>query len=459
MNIDPKIFKAYDIRAVYPEQLNEESLPQVLQAIYKFFTEKLEKDVVTVALARDMRLSSPQMFATAIDALLACGANVVDLGLLSTPSFYFGVSKYNYETGIQVTASHNPKQYTGLKFVINSPKGLIKIGQPTGMEDVKQMVAKGETYIGKQKGTLIKKEHILDDEVENSLSILKNPTIKPFTIVADTANAMGATFIEPLFKKIPGKLIKMNFELDGSFPVHEPNPLDFETLKELQKKVLSEKADLGLATDGDGDRLFFIDEKGAVIPPTLITSLVAKELLRDHPGENIFIDIRYILTPKKIIEENGGKMILTKVGHAYISEAMNIHGGIFAGESSGHYFFKATGNAESQQPMILAVLKVMSDTGKPLSEIVEDLRRSYESGEINFTVANTKEIIEVLKADYNDGELDDRDGIAISYPDWRFSVRTSNTEPLLRLNVESFVKPTMEAKRDELLAKITTLKK
>lgn len=457
--INPDIFKSYDIRAVYPVDLNEETLPQVIQVIYKFFTEKLKKEKIVVALARDMRLSSPSMFAVTTKALMDCGADVVDLGLLSTPSFYFAVSKYGYETGIQITASHNPKEYTGLKFVINSPSGLIKIGKPTGMDDIKKMVINGEGYTGKTPGTLTKKTGILEDEVENSLTILKHPHLKPFTVVADTANAMGATFIEPLFKKIPGKLIPMNFELDGSFPVHEPNPLDFDTLKSLQKRVIDEKANFGIATDGDGDRLFFIDEKGQIIPPTLITSLVAKELLKEFPGENIFIDIRYILTPKKIIEENGGKMIITKVGHAFISEAMEKEGGIFAGESSGHYFFKATGNAEAQQPMILAVLKVMSETGKPLSEIVEDLRRSYESGEINFTVSNAQEIIAALKQDYKDGELDDRDGIAISYPDWRLSVRTSNTEPLLRLNVEALEKPRMEEKRDELVAKITSLAK
>lgn len=459
VTINPDIFKSYDIRAVYPIDLNEETLPAVIQVIYTFFTEKLKKEKITVALARDMRLSSPSMFAVATQALLDCGADVIDLGLLSTPSFYFAVSHYGYETGIQITASHNPKEYTGLKFVINSSSGLIKIGKPTGMEDIKKMVVAGQTYTGMTKGTLTKKEGILEDEVENSLAILRNPQIKPFTIVADTANAMGATFIDPLFKKIPGKLIRMNFELDGSFPVHEPNPLDFDTLKSLQKKVIDEKADFGIATDGDGDRLFFIDEKGSIIPPTLITSLVAKELLKEFPGENIFIDIRYILTPKKIIEENGGNMIITKVGHAFISEAMEKEGGIFAGESSGHYFFKATGNAEAQQPMILAVLKVMSEEGKPLSEIVETLRRSYESGEINFTVSNAKEIIELIKQSYKDGALDDRDGIAISYPDWRLSVRTSNTEPLLRLNVEAYEKPLMEEKKNELVAKIKSLAK
>ena len=249
------------------------------------------------------------------------------------------------------------------------------------------------------------------------------------------------------------------FDLDGTFPAHQPDPLQSETLVDLQKRVIKEKADLGLAPDGDGDRLFFIDEKGNIVPPTIITSIVAKDFLTRFKGEKILIDIRYILTPQRIVKENGGTTQITKVGHAYITEAMNSSGGIFAGESSGHYFFRDTGNAESQLPIILTVLKVLTEANKPFSEVIEDYRRSFESGEFNFKVTNSPEILESLKQKYSDGMLDPMDGIAVNYPTWRFSVRTSNTEPLLRLNVEADDKATMEQKRDELLAQIKSLSK
>jgi len=297
----------------------------------------------------------------------------------------------------------------------------------------------------------------LEDEVENALTLFNHPQIKKFKIVADPANAMGAQYIEALFNKIPADLIKMNFNLDGSFPAHQPDPLNFDNLKELQKRVLEEKADFGLAPDGDGDRLYFIDEKGQVIPATIITALVARELLKEHPGATILVDIRYILATKKIVEEFGGKSAVTRVGHAFITEELGKLGGIFAGESSGHFYYQANGNAESQLNTILSVLKVLTEEGKTLSQVADELRRSSESGEINFRVTNAPEILEALKERYKDGELVTLDGVSVNYPMWRFNVRTSNTEPLLRLNVESFDQKEMEEKRDELTNFIKSL--
>lgn len=450
MQIDPKIFKAYDIRGIYPEQLNENNIKPIIQAIYTYLYNEKQKPL-TVVLGRDMRLSSPQLFAVAKDTLLAMGANVIDVGMLSTPSFYFSVFHYGYDAGIQITASHNPKEYNGIKFAKNSPHGLIKIGKSTGMDTVKKMAMEGIVMVPQDTGSVQQKSNILEEEVANALSLLGNPKLNTYKIVADPANAMGAQYIEALLQKIPGKLIKMNFTLDGSFPVHPPDPLDFENLKDLREKVTAEKADLGLAPDGDGDRLFFIDEKADVVPATIITALVARELLKKNPGSTILFDIRYILTPSKIIEESGGKYEITKVGHAFITEKLGQTGGIFAGESSAHYYYKENGNAESQLATIISVLKVLTEEGKKLSEVVEELRRSYESGEINFKVTNAAEILEKLKEEYKDGQLATIDGIAISYPDWRFSVRTSNTEPLLRLNLEALAKEVMEQKKNELI--------
>ncbi len=452
MTVPAGIFKSYDIRGIYPTDLNEETMAEVIRAIFKFFTEKINVDrQLTVCLSYDMRLSGESLYGVAKKTLLEMGAHVVDIGKTSTPTFYFAVSKYQYDCGIQITASHNPPEWNGIKFVINTPTGLLKIGKSTGMEEIKEMAMSGVTFEPKYAGKIEEKTGVLEDEVENALELFQHPEIKKFKIVADPANAMGSTYIQALFDKVPADLVKMNFELDGSFPAHQPDPLNFDNLKDLQAKVLETHADFGIAPDGDGDRLYFVDEKGEIVPATIITALVARELLKEQPGSTILFDIRYILGSKKIVEEFGGKYGVTKVGHAFITQELNKTGGIFAGESSGHFYFKATGNAESQVSVLIAVLKVLTEENKPLSEVLAELHRSYESGEFNFKVTNAPEILAAIKEKYKDGELEDMDGIAISYPEWRFSVRTSNTEPLLRLNVESFDKTTMEGKRDELM--------
>ena len=450
------IFKSYDIRGIYPKEIDEENIKQIVASIYKFFQDD-RREPLEIVVGTDMRVSSPALTAAAIETLVTLGAKVIDVGVVSTPTFYFAVSHYKYECGLQVTASHNPPEWNGIKFVKRGKNGLVKIGKSTGMDEVKEMVMKNEPIVAVSGGSVTKKIGVLVDEVENALKILDNPEIGRFKVVADPANAMGAQYIEALFEKVPQDLIKMNFELDGTFPAHQPDPLQAKNLVDLQARVLSEKADLGLAPDGDGDRLFFIDEKGQIVPPTIITSIVATELLKENPGDTIYVDIRYLLTPKKIVQENGGKLEITKVGHAFITESMNKSGGVFAGESSAHYYFRATGNAESPMPIILAVLKVLTREKKPFSEVVEEYRRSYESGEFNFEVNNSGEILESLKEEYKDGDLDTRDGVAVNYPTWRFSVRTSNTEPLLRLNVEAYEKNVMEKNLKALKALIESL--
>lgn len=458
MVINPSIFKSYDIRGIYPTDLNEEIMNDVTKAIYTFFKKKSNKENPTVVIGRDMRLSSPSLFNAAVRTLKELGAKVIDIGLVSTPTFYFAVFHYGYDCGFQITASHNPKEWNGTKIVKNTPKGLIKIGKTTGMDEIKN-IAIDKTFVSSTSGGSVeKKDNVIKDEVKNALNIAGNMQIKPFKVVADAANAMGAQYIEEIFKHIPGELIKMNFELDGSFPVHQPDPLQAKNLIDLQKKVVEEKADMGFAPDGDGDRLFFIDENGNIVPPSIITGMISAEFLKNNPNETILVDIRYLLTPKKIIEENNGKMIVTKVGHAYITEEMHKSNGIFAGESSSHFFFRDTGNAESQMATILTVLGILSKINKSLSEVVEMYRRSFESGEYNFKVSNASKIMDELKEKYKDGVLNLLDGIAITYPNWRFSVRTSNTEPLLRLNIEALEKEVMEQKRDELISFIENLK-
>lgn len=458
-DIDPKIFKAYDIRGIYPDQLNETNIVPIIRAFYKFFHDQIGKDQPSIVLAYDMRTSGPQLYEAAKKTLVEMGANVIEVGQLSTPSFYFTVFHYKYDCGIQITASHNPKEWNGMKAVRYTPEGLIKIGKPTGMDDIQRMSLEGVEFTPAQPGVITPKEGILEDEVANALSIFGNPQIKKFKIVADPANAMGSQYIGALFSKVDAELIKMNFELDGTFPAHQPDPLDFDNLKDLQSRVLAEKADFGLAPDGDGDRLYFVDEKGQVVPATIITAIVARESLREKPGSRIYVDIRYIMGTSKIIEENGGELEITRVGHAFITAAMNKTGGVFAGESSGHFYYQSAGNGESQLATMVCILKVLTDEGKTLSQLADEVRRSQESGEFNFKVSNAQEILDALKEKYQDGKLETMDGVSISYPTWRFNVRTSNTEPLMRLNVEGYDKTEMEAKRDELKAFIESLAK
>ncbi|MEK7616704.1 MAG: phosphomannomutase/phosphoglucomutase [Patescibacteria group bacterium] len=447
-----KIFKSYDIRGIYPDELNEKFAVPITRAIYKVISDQLgSSKPLVVAIGRDMRLSSPTIFDAVSKTLVELGAKVVDLGIVSTPTFYFAVFKYGYDGGIQITASHNPKEYNGIKIVRRFPSGLVKIGKNTGMDEIRRMSIEGVDLSDVDGGTITQKEEVVKEEVENALKIAGNPEIKKFKIVADPANAMGATYLEALFEKIPGNLIKMNFELDGTFPVHQPDPLQFETLGDLQKRVVEEKADLGLAPDGDGDRIFFIDERGEIVPPAQIIALVSRELLKTHKGAKILVDLKYIFTPRKSIEEFGGEMVITKTGHAFITEAMHKNEGLFAGEASGHYYFSETGGAEAPMPVVIMIVARMSVTGKKLSELASEVKVSHESGEINFRVQNATEIMEKVKEAYEDGQLSDLDGIAINYPDWRFSLRTSNTEPLLRLNVETHQTGDIHGKKTELV--------
>ena len=244
MSIDPSIFKSYDIRGIYPTQIDEKKIAQIAKAIFVFFQKKLNKEQPTILLAYDMRLSGPQLFSSVKNALIEMGANVVDAGQLSTPSFYFAVFHYKYDAGIQVTASHNPKEWNGIKFVMSGPTGLIKIGKPTGMEDVQKLSMQDLKSTG-LKGTVVQKSGILEDEVVEAKKLVDTSSLKKLKIIADPANAMGAQYIEALFKTVPSELIRMNFELDGNFPVHEPNPLKFETLVDLQKRVVEEKTGAG----------------------------------------------------------------------------------------------------------------------------------------------------------------------------------------------------------------------
>lgn len=451
VKIPDNIFKSYDIRAIYPDEINEENIYPIVQAVYKFFTERVGLTrPLKIVTGRDIRLSGDKLYPILLLALTDAGATVIDIGLTATTTVYFTVYDGGYDAGIQLSASHNPPKYNGIKMVVNDINGLTKIGKNTGIDKIKEFAKSNLLLKSPVTGTISKKTNAVEVEVEKTSKIIGIEGITKLKVVADSANAMGGLYIEELFEHLPCELVKMNFNLDGNFPAHDPDPLISANLKSLQERVVKEGADLGLAPDGDGDRMFFVDEKGAIVNPSSITALVARELLKTNHEATILFDIRYTLTAREIIELSGGKSYPTKVGHAFITEAMAAHNALFAGESSGHYYFKATGNAESQIPIIIAVLKTMSESASPLSKINESIRRSYESGEYNFLTQKATEIINSLKNKYSSANLITLDGASFEYGDWRFNVRVSNTEGFMRLNVEAKNHEVMLEKTKEL---------
>ncbi len=454
MTVNSSIFKAYDIRGIYPDTIDEQAVEIIMKSIYTFFLSEGMPAGMTIALGHDMRVSSPSLFDVAKKTLAACGVHVIDLGLVATPTVYFAVKEYGYDAGIQISASHNPKEYNGIKMVRRGPgSSLIKIGKTTGMNSIKDIAMKGTFAPVTSHGSIEKKEDVLKLEMQRAHESIPCGDISTLKIVADPANAMGILPLQELFAQCGGSLIKMNFELDGTFPAHQADPLQHKTLRELQEKVKAEKADLGIATDGDGDRVMFIDEKGEIIPATLVTALIAREILMKTPGEKILVDIRYVRNVEEMVKRFGGTVSYTKVGHALITEQMNKENGVFAGESSGHYYFRSMGGCESSMRVVLHVLAALTREKKSISSLIAELRTSIESGEVNFKLADTSALpglLTQLKSTYHDGTLNELDGIAIDYPLWRLSVRTSNTEPLLRLNVEGKTKEIVDEKMQVL---------
>jgi phosphomannomutase len=295
-------------------------------------------------------------------------------------------------------------------------------------------------------------------EVDAALKAVEHQDIKKFKIVADPGNAMAALYLEELFKNLPCELVKMNFELDGTFPAHQPDPLQFETLKDLQKKVLEEKDDLGIAPDGDGDRVFFINEKGEIVPATLITSLISSVVLKKEPGAGIIADVRYISNVKSVCDKYGGKFSISKVGHAMITEQLNREKAAFAGESSGHFYFRETGGAESSVRAILYLLEALGKSGKTVSRLLKEFHTYFESGEYNFVLPeglDAASLIKDIQESYKDGKISNLDGLAVDFDDWRFNIRSSNTEPLLRLNLEANSESLMKEKLTTLLTTLT----
>ncbi len=453
MQINPSIFTAYDVRGIYPTTINEEVAAALAKAIYTFFAKDKKKPNLSIVLGRDMRISSPSLFEIIKKNLVDQGATVIDIGLAGTTTVYFTALNGGYDAGIQVSASHNPKDYAGLKFFKTQDNKIVKISKNTGMDEIKRIALNDDFAQSSPGGKVVCKTNALEEEVNAAIKDVTPTNIKKLKIVADAANAMGALMLDELFKKIPGDLTRMNFTLDGTFPAHQADPLQFKTLESLQAKVLETGASLGIAPDGDGDRIFFIDETGKVIPATLISSLVAKEIIQKQNNKKIIVDIRYTRNVINVCQKYGGQSVLSKVGHSLITQQLNQVGAAFAGESSGHFYFSQTGGAESSVRMVLYVLEVMSRENKPISQLVAELQTSIESGELNFLVEDNtvaENILTQVMEKYKNGQISRLDGLSIDFPEWRLSIRKGNTEPLLRLNIEGKTNAIVNEKVTEL---------
>ncbi|MDF1497984.1 MAG: phosphomannomutase/phosphoglucomutase [Patescibacteria group bacterium] len=445
--INESIFKAYDIRGIYPTQLNEEFAYNLGRG-YATFILRDNPKAKNIVIGSDMRLSSPTLKKELIRGLIESGLNVVDVGLVSTPTFYFAVGFYKYDGGIQVSASHNPKEYNGFKMVKNNS---LPISKDTGIMEIKNIILENDFRARKEEGEIIKKENILQELVSNQLADIDITKIKKFKIVVDAANSMGALDMEEFFKKVPAELIKINFKLDGNFPSHEADPLKEENLELLRQKVIENKADFGVAIDGDADRYFFVDENGNSLRQEILRGIMAQIELAENSGATVAYDIRPGRITKDMIEEMGGKSIVTPVGHSLIKEIMIKNEAIFGGESSGHYFYKKPyGTFEMPVILMAKFLEFLSGKNMAFSEIVQSYKKYFHSGEINFKVANVAKKLKEAEEKFSDGEINKLDGVTVEYSDLWFNLRGSNTEPLIRLNLEAKTKELMEKKVKEV---------
>lgn len=446
--VNPAIFHAYDVRGIYPEEINPEVSYLLGLAFGKFLKDDLAAAApIRVVLGLDMRGSSPFLARETARALNDLGVDVVEVGLVPTPAFYYAIAFKDYAGGVMVTASHNPKQYNGLKF---AGAKAAPIGLNTGLEKIKIYAEAAEPPKTSGKGRFSSLPGAVSEYVARDLSYLNSGKIQKLKIAADPANAMGALYLEELFRKIPCDPIKINWELNGNMPIHEANPLKTETLQQLQEIIKNEKADFGIATDGDGDRIAFLDEKAAVIPPSIITGLLAQELLKKNPGAKIGYDLRSSKITKEMIETAGGVAVETKVGHSNIKALMSEQDILFAGELSSHYYFRENYNYESPVFVTAILLLLRSEIGQPFSEIWRPYQKYFHSGEINFQVVDKAAVMERLEKKYAGGKISKLDGIKIDLGQWWFNVRPSNTEPVLRLNLEADTEELMKQKVEEI---------
>ena len=442
MQVNPSIFKAYDIRGIYPNDLNAEIAYLIGRAFITFLK------VDTVIVGRDMRLSGPQMFEAVTRGLTDQGADVIDIGMVSTDQYYYACATLN-QGGIMVTASHNPAQYTGFKMVRQMP---YLLSGDKGIQDLRRLVESEDFPQPRRKGSITAMD-LSDGFVNKVLSLIDVPSLKPLKVIADTGNGMVGPILKRVYSELPVQLTGMYLEPDGNLPNHGLDPLQPENRAELQQRVVDEGAYVGFAFDGDGDRFFTIDDRGQFVSGDFLTALMGQYFLLKYPGSKIIYDVRASWAVPDLISQAGGIPLMERVGHAFIKLRMAQEDAVFAGEVTGHYYFRDFFSADSGIAPSLVILEMLSKKGVKLSDLLQPLEAKYFiSGEINTRISVDPQVkMQELATAYKDAEIYWLDGVSVIYDDWHLNVRPSNTEPLLRLNLEAKSKRLMEAKRDEVL--------
>jgi phosphomannomutase len=450
MALDPGIFKAYDIRGIYGSQIDGDAAEQIGRAFARVLGGLVGKPTaqLRVALGHDMRLSAPELSARYRDGLVAEGAHVLDAGQVATEVVYFLVGSRELDGGLVCTASHNPKTYTGAKLL---REGALALSGDSGIDEIRDLVAAG---LPPAPGGGSVEQVEPGEQFRAAVSAFVDlDVIRDLKVVLDGGNGMAGPTVGPILERLDLELVEIYWKPDGNFPGHEPNPLLPENRELVITAVRESGADIGIAFDGDADRCFFIDETGEFIPGDFVTALLARSLLRTHPGAAILYDVRASRAVADTVEAAGGRAFRNRVGHAFFKQRMRKEGSLFGGEVSGHYYFHDFYCADAGSVPALLMLELCASEGKPMSELLAPYRERYFiSGEINSEVADAQAKIAEITERYADGRQDTLDGISIDYDDWHFNVRSSNTEPLLRLCLESLVsQEDMERRRDEVL--------
>jgi phosphomannomutase len=451
--ISPGIFKAYDVRGIFGSDIDGDVAEQLGRAFARVIGELEGKPVgeLRLGLGRDMRLSAPELSARYRDGIVSEGATVLDAGQVGTEMLYYLVGSRDLDGGLMCTASHNPKAYTGAKMV---RRGALALSGDSGIKEIRELLQAG--LPDAPGGGSVEEVDVHEGFQQAALRFIDPDVVKPLKVVVDGGNGMAGPMVGPLLRRLGLDLVETYWTPDGNFPDHEPNPLLPENREFIMRKVVEEGADLGIAWDGDADRCFFIDETGAFVDGDFLTALLAESLLEKRPGATILYDVRASRAVADTVERAGGTALMNRVGHAFFKTRMRDEGGIFGGEVSGHYYFADFYCADSGTIPALLILELLSKRGRSMSQLLDPYRSHYFiSGEINSQVDDQDAKIALLKERYADARRHELDGISIDYDDWHFNVRASNTEPLLRLCLESLVsREDMERRRDEVLALI-----
>jgi phosphomannomutase len=441
MDFDRNIFKAYDIRGTVPDQLTAKVAYRIGNSLAGYLKPQ------AIAVGRDMRSSSEEMSEALTDGILDRGVDVVDLGMISTDALYFAVGKFGYDGGVMVTASHNPSDYNGFKICRSEA---VPLSGAEGLDVIADDIADDRGEKAGTRGSIARKD-ISRDFAEHVLSFIDPTAVKPFSIVIDAGNGMAGLSLPPVFEQLPCSITPLYYEPDGTFPNHEPNPIKPENLVDLQKAVAAQKADLGVAFDGDADRMFLLDRNGIPLGGDMVTALVADNILSQSPEETILYNLICSRAVPELITRRGGTAVRTRVGHAIIKPLMKKHNAVFGGEHSGHFYFRDNWFADSGLIALMVCLELLSRSDRDLSNLLKEIDPYARSGEINSRVISIDQKIDEVANAFSDGEADRLDGLTVQYGNWWFNLRPSNTEPLLRLNVEANNKQLLEEKAKKLL--------